>query len=53
MVFKGQINAIDGQPVAIQADALLVHCDTVGSVAIAEATREALVNAGADLIPLR
>jgi 5-oxoprolinase (ATP-hydrolysing) subunit A len=53
MAFKGQINAVDGTPVQIQADALLVHCDTAGSVEIARATRQALLDAGADLVPLR
>ena len=53
MVFKGQIEAVDGSPVRIEAEALLVHCDTAGAVDIARATRRALLDAGVDLVPLR
>ena len=53
MVFKQQIDAVDGSPVRIEAEALLVHCDTAGAVDIARATRRALLDAGVDLVPLR
>ena len=53
MVLEGRIESVDGRPVEIHADALLVHCDTPGAVAIARATRRALLDAGVELIPLR
>jgi 5-oxoprolinase (ATP-hydrolysing) subunit A len=53
MVFKHQVSAVDGTPVGIDASALLVHCDTQGSVDIARATRDALLDAGVDLVPVR
>lgn len=53
MVFKGQITSINGNQIPIQAEGLLVHCDTLGSVEIARATRQALLDAGANLMPLR
>jgi 5-oxoprolinase (ATP-hydrolysing) subunit A len=53
MVFKHEISAVDGTPVTINASALLVHCDTEGSVDIARATRDALHDAGVELVPVR
>jgi UPF0271 protein len=53
MVMKGHIESVDGRSVPIQADALLVHCDTPRAVEIARATRQALRDAGIELIPLR
>lgn len=53
MVLKGHIDSVDGAPVQIEAGALLVHCDTPGAVAIARATRQALLDAGVELVPLR
>jgi 5-oxoprolinase (ATP-hydrolysing) subunit A len=53
MVFKHEISAVDGTPVTINASALLVHCDTEGSVDIARATRHALHDAGVELVPVR
>lgn len=53
MVFNGKITAVDGTSIPIQADALLVHCDTTGSVEIARATQRALREANAELVPLR
>lgn len=53
MVTEGQITAVDGSRIPIQAEALLVHCDTSGAVDIAKATRDALIEAGIDLLPLR
>jgi UPF0271 protein len=53
MVAKGHIESVSGSTVPIQAQALLVHCDTPGAVDIARATREALLAADVDLVPLR
>jgi UPF0271 protein len=53
MVFKGRITSVGGSSVPIRAEALLVHCDTPGAVDIARTTRQALVAAGVDLVPLR
>ncbi|MGW3472299.1 LamB/YcsF family protein [Saccharopolyspora sp. NPDC000995] len=52
MAFDGELTSIDGETVPVEAKALLVHSDTKGAVEIARATREALITAGADLIPL-
>ncbi|HEY9389716.1 MAG TPA: 5-oxoprolinase subunit PxpA [Mycobacteriales bacterium] len=51
MVFEGRITAHDGSTIPVRAQSLLVHCDTPGAVQIARATREALVAAGANLVP--
>ena len=51
MVFDREITSIDGVTIPVRAQSLLVHCDTPGAVAIARATREALVAAGANLVP--
>ncbi|MDN5892386.1 MAG: LamB/YcsF family protein [Nocardioides sp.] len=53
MATTGKIEAIDGSSIQIQAEALLVHCDTTGAVEIARSTRSALVEAGIELVPLR
>lgn len=53
MVTEGHITAIDGTEVEIQAEALLVHCDTPGAVEIARRTRAALEAAGIQLVPMR
>ena len=53
MVTEGEIEAIDGSRIKINADAILVHCDTAGSVEIARATRRALEDAGVELVPVR
>lgn len=52
MVTEGEITAIDGSRIPIRAEAILVHCDTAGSVEIARATRKALEAAGVDLVRL-
>ncbi len=52
MVTEGEITAIDGSRIPVQAEALLVHCDTVGSVDIARDTRKALEAAGVELTPI-
>lgn len=53
MVTEGEVTAIDGSRIPIQAEAILVHCDTVGSVDIARETRKALEGAGVELTPIR
>ncbi|HET9423301.1 MAG TPA: 5-oxoprolinase subunit PxpA [Nocardioides sp.] len=53
MVTEGEIEAVDGSRVKIKAEAILVHCDTAGSVEIARATRRALEDAGVELVPVR
>ncbi|WP_406381704.1 LamB/YcsF family protein [Streptomyces sp. NBC_01618] len=50
MVTQGEITAIDGSRIPIRAEAILVHCDTAGSVEIARATRKALEAADVDLV---
>lgn len=52
MVTEGEITAIDGSRIQIKAEAILVHCDTAGSVDIARETRKALEVAGVDLAPI-
>ena len=53
MVTKGEITAVDGRPIRIKAEAILVHCDTAGSVDIARETRKALEAVGVELTPIR
>ena len=53
MVTEGEIKAVDGSRIKIKAEAILVHCDTAGSVEIARATRRALEDAGVELVPVR
>jgi 5-oxoprolinase (ATP-hydrolysing) subunit A len=53
MVTEGEIDAVDGSRIKIKAEAILVHCDTAGSVEIARATRRALEDAGVELVPVR
>lgn len=53
MATTGEITAIDGSTIRIEAEALLVHCDTTGAVEIAQSTRKALESAGIELVPLR
>ena len=53
MATTGKIIAADGSAIQIQAEALLIHCDTAGAVQIAHETRRALEKAGVELAPLR
>lgn len=46
LVTEGTVLALDGRPVAVQADSLCVHSDTPGAVAMARAVRGALEGAG-------
>lgn len=52
MVFEGKLTAIDGTDIDIEAKGLLVHSDSNNAVEVAQATRDALVSAGAELVPL-
>jgi 5-oxoprolinase (ATP-hydrolysing) subunit A len=53
MVTEGEITAVDGRRIPIKAEAILVHCDTVGAVDIARETRKALEAVGVELTPIR
>lgn len=53
MVTEGHVTANDGSEVKVNAETLLVHCDTPGAVDIARATRAALEAAGVELYPIR
>lgn len=50
-VLDGQLSAIDGTPVALDAESVCVHGDSPGAVAIATAVRSALEAAGVRLAP--
>lgn len=52
MVRDGEVRALDGTPVPLRTDALLVHCDTAGAVEIARAVRHALRASDIELVPL-
>jgi UPF0271 protein len=52
MATRGEVAAIDGTPVQLQADTLCIHGDTPGAAAIARAVREALESAGVRVAPL-
>ena len=43
---RGEVQALDGTPIALQADTLCIHGDNPGAVPIARAIREALADAG-------
>jgi len=53
MVTEGRVLAVDGSEVEVRTEALVVHSDTHGAVAIARRTRAALEAAGVELVPLR
>lgn len=53
MATGNKITAIDGTAIRVEAEALLVHCDTLGAIDIAQSTRAALENAGVELVPVR
>lgn len=52
MVHEGVVDAIDGTPLKVSANSILVHSDTSNAVPIATAIREALVEAGGVPTPL-
>ncbi len=51
IVTEGTVEAIDGTVVGVAAQSICVHGDTPGAVAIAEAVRRALVDAGIAIRP--
>ena len=51
MVTTGEITAIDGSRVRLQADSICVHGDSPGAVALARAVRQRLESAGVALAP--
>lgn len=51
LVTTGEIAAIDGSALTIEADTICVHGDTPDAVAIARAVRAALAMAGVELAP--
>ncbi len=52
LVREREVIAIDGTPVAIDADTLSLHGDTPGALAIARAVRSALEAAGVEVVSL-
>jgi UPF0271 protein len=46
LVTEGTVLALDGRPVAVEADSLCVHSDTPGAVAMARAVRASLEGGG-------
>ncbi len=53
MVRDGEVVARDGTVVTLRADSICVHGDTPDAVAVAEAVRAALVEAGITIAPVR
>lgn len=51
MVTTGQVAAVDGSAVAIEAESVCVHGDSPGAVQIAAAVRRQLLNVGIDVAP--
>jgi UPF0271 protein len=53
LVTEGKLTAIDGSEIALEADTICTHSDTVGAVAIVAAVRAALIAAGVSIAPPR
>ena len=51
LVTTGEVTAIDGSVIRIEADSLCVHGDSPGAVAMAEQVRNALTGAGIEIRP--
>ena len=49
MVTEGRLTAIDGTEIAVEAESVCLHGDSPGAVAMAEAVRTALDDAGVDV----
>jgi UPF0271 protein len=49
MLVTGRIQSVDGVEVAVSASSICVHGDTPGAVAMAEAVRKGLAEAGVDI----
>jgi len=51
LVTTGQVTAVDGSTVSVEAATVCVHGDSPGAVAMARAVREALARAGVTVAP--
>lgn len=51
LVREGVLRAEDGTDIAVSAESVCIHGDTVGAVRLARAVRAALTDAGVDLAP--
>jgi 5-oxoprolinase (ATP-hydrolysing) subunit A len=49
MLVTGRVQSVDGVEVAVSAESICVHGDTPGAVAMAEAVRKGLAEAGIDI----
>jgi 5-oxoprolinase (ATP-hydrolysing) subunit A len=49
MLVTGRVQSVDGVEVAVSAESICVHGDTPGAVAVAEAVRKGLAEAGVDI----
>ena len=49
LVMDGEVTAVDGSTVRVEADSVCVHGDSPGAVAMAEQVRTALAEAGVDV----
>ncbi|WP_327118635.1 5-oxoprolinase subunit PxpA [Nocardia sp. NBC_01730] len=52
LVTEGFVEAVDGTPVPVEADTLLLHGDNADAVRNAKAIRAALTDAGVEIVPL-
>ena len=52
IVTEGCLEAVDGSPVPVHADTILLHGDNPTAVANARAVRDALLAAGVEIAPL-
>lgn len=52
LVTEGQVAAITGETITLEADTICLHGDTPGAVQSAEALREAFTRAGVALVPM-
>jgi len=52
IVTEHELTAVNGETVAVTGQALLVHSDTPGALAIATRTKQALLEAGVQIVPL-
>ena len=52
LVKDGQVTAITGETIELQADTICLHGDTPGSVELAAALRQAFEREGVELVPL-
>lgn len=52
MLTEGKVTAIDGTEIAVAAHSVCVHGDNPAAIAFVKQIREALVNAGVEVVPL-